>query len=157
MPNENLRKNKRGVYSGKYHVKNLQKYIGPVNPISFRSMWERQAFKWCEENADIVKWSSESVVIPYLCETDQNWHEYYVDLFIEFSNGRRLLVEIKPKKETVEPKKGRKSDARFLEESLTYKKNTSKWKFARNFAKQYNMRFEIWTEDDLRDMGMKIL
>ena len=88
------------AYKGKYTVKNKSKYVGDSTKVTYRSMWERQAMKWCESNPRIVKWNSEEVVIPYKCKTDQKLHRYFIDLFIEMDNGECILVEIKPKKHT---------------------------------------------------------
>ena len=92
-------------YKGKYKIKNPEKYLGDYTKVVYRSLWERQAFKWCESNSRIRAWNSEEVVIPYKCKTDNRIHRYFIDLFIEMDNGDCILVEIKPKKQTTAPKK----------------------------------------------------
>ena len=52
-------------YKGKYTIKNKSKYAGDSNKVVYRSLWERQAFRWCEDNPNIRFWNSEEVVIPY--------------------------------------------------------------------------------------------
>jgi hypothetical protein len=52
-------------YSGSFKPKNREKYAGDVSAIKYRSMWERQVFRWCDENSSVAKWSSEEIVIPY--------------------------------------------------------------------------------------------
>jgi hypothetical protein len=37
-------------YKGKFRPKNPQKYEGDFRNIVYRSMWERQVLKWCDEN-----------------------------------------------------------------------------------------------------------
>ena len=91
-------------YSGSFKPKNRGKYQGDVSAIKYRSMWERQVFRWCDENSSVVKWSSEEIVVPYRCRTDGKSHRYFTDLFIEFKGGKRYIIEIKPKSQTVEPK-----------------------------------------------------
>jgi len=59
------------AYSGRYKVKNRTKYKGDVDNVIFRSMWERHCFKWCDDNPEVVKWSSEETVIPYFYEVDK--------------------------------------------------------------------------------------
>ena len=54
------------AYSGRYKVKNPSKYKGDHTNVIYRSMWEKYAFKWCDNNSNVVEWSSEEVVIPYL-------------------------------------------------------------------------------------------
>ena len=70
------------AYKGKWKPKNYSKYSGNSKNITYRSLWERQAFKWCDENPNIVKWSSEEVVVPYRSKTDGKAHKYYPDLKI---------------------------------------------------------------------------
>ena len=67
-------------YKGKYKVKKPEKYDGDFTNVIYRSLWERQFFRWCEDNSDVVRWSSESVVIPYRCKTDNKMHRYFVDV-----------------------------------------------------------------------------
>ena len=59
---------------------------------------------WCDKTEEVVGWSSEEVVIPYYYDIDKRYHRYFVDLKIHFKNGKVLLVEIKPDKETAPPK-----------------------------------------------------
>ena len=52
-------------YRGKYTIKDKSKYAGDHKKVVYRSLWERQAFRWCESNPNVVRWNSEEVVIPY--------------------------------------------------------------------------------------------
>ena len=47
------------AYSGRYRVKNPKKYEGDFKKVKYRSLWERQAFKWLDNNPDIIGWNSE--------------------------------------------------------------------------------------------------
>jgi len=146
------------TYKGKYKVKNRDKYVGDVDNVVYRSLWERNAFRWLESNSNIKAWAAEEVVVPYLCETDGKIHRYFLDLWFKTSDGETYIIEIKPKKETVPPKKPKRgSRQRHLSESLTYVKNQSKWKAAHQFAQSKGWHFQIWTEDTLRELGIKIL
>lgn len=141
------------TYSGKYKVKNRTKYKGDPDNVVFRSMWERNAFAWCDDNSEIKEWSSEEVVIPYYYDIDKRYHRYFMDLKITFKSGKTLLVEIKPEKETQPPKRPDKS-RRYINEAMTYVKNQNKWQAASEFAKDRNWSFEIWTEKTLQNMGI---
>jgi hypothetical protein len=144
-------------YSGKYRVVNKGKYDGDYSAVSYRSLWERQVFKWCDENVDVVKWNSEETVIPYRCKTDNRMHRYFVDLKIQFKNGSTYLIEIKPKKQTLAPKvKTRKTKA-YITEVLTYAKNISKWGAAEEYCGDRGWHFEVWTEDVIKGLGIKLL
>ena len=89
------------AYSGRYRVKNRKKYEGDFNKVKYRSLWERQTFKWLDNNPGVIGWSSEEVIIPYRCKTDGKIHRYFVDLFIRTKDGKIFLIEIKPKKQTL--------------------------------------------------------
>jgi len=144
-------------YKGKYKIKKPEKYLGDYNKVVYRSLWERQTFKWCESNSRVKSWNSEEVVIPYKCKTDNRIHRYFIDLFIEMDNGECILVEIKPKKQTTVPKKPSRKTKKYLNEVTTYIKNTSKWTAANDFASHKGWKFQIWTEDTLKNLGIKLL
>lgn len=141
------------TYKGRYRVKNRAKYKGDVDNVVYRSLWERNCFRWCDESKDVKYWSSEEVVVPYLFEVDNKIHRYFTDLKIVFNSGKTLLVEIKPSKETVPPK-GNRRTKQYVNEALTYVKNQNKWKAAKSFAQDNGWEFVIWTEKDLEQMGI---
>ena len=144
------------AYKGKYTIKNTKKYLGDPTKVIYRSLWERQAFKWCESNPRVKKWNSEEIVVPYKCKTDNKLHRYYVDLLVELDNKDIILVEIKPKRETTPPK-GKRKTKRYIKEVTTYIKNTSKWEAATQYANHKGWKFQIWTEDTLTNLGIKLL
>lgn len=142
------------AYSGRFKPKNPGKYEGDVDNIVYRSMWEYQALRWCDLNDDVVKYSSEEVVVPYRCRTDGKKHRYFIDLKIKFRTGKTLIVEIKPKKETQKPQQRKRKTQKYLNEALTYMKNISKWDAADQFAYERGWSFQIWTEDTLQKLGI---
>ncbi len=144
-------------YKGKYKIKKPEKYLGDYKNVVYRSLWERQAFKWCESNSRVKAWNSEEVVIPYKCKTDNKIHRYFIDLFVEMDNGDCILVEIKPKKETNPPKKPSRKTKKYINEVVTFVKNQSKWEAANQFAEHKGWKFQIWTEDTLSNLGIKLL
>jgi hypothetical protein len=145
------------AYKGKYKVKNPKKYMGDPTKVIYRSLWERQCFKYCEASSDIVAWNSEETVVPYRCKTDNKVHRYFIDLTIRTAKGEVILVEIKPKKETVPPKQPQRKTKRYINEVMTYVKNQSKWEAASEFAANRGWKFQVWTEDTLKAMGIKLL
>lgn len=144
------------AYKGKYTIKNKSKYLGDPTKVIYRSLWERQTFKWCEGSPRVKKWNSEEIVIPYKCKTDNRIHRYYVDLLVELDNREIILVEIKPKKQTVAPQKKRKTK-KYINEVMTYIKNTSKWEAASQYAEHKGWKFQVWTEETLKNLGIKLL
>ena len=147
-------------YSGRYTIKHTSKYGGDPTRVFFRSLWERQAFRWLDENPQVAKWSSEEVVIPYKCKTDGRIHRYFVDLKVTFQEGNKTyLIEIKPKKETIPPRitKASRPSKKYIQEVMKYAKNISKWEAATEYARDNLWEFQVWTEDDLKKLGIRLI
>lgn len=144
------------AYKGKYRPKRPEKYMGDHTNIVYRSLWERKVFEWCDENPQVEGWNSEEVVIPYACKTDGKWHRYFMDVMIKFTSGAVVLVEIKPKKQRVPPKQPQKKTRKYLKECMTYIKNSSKWEAAKEYAEDRGWSFQIWDEDTLKKIGIRM-
>ncbi len=140
------------AYSGRYQVKNPKKYKGDFTNVVYRSLWERNVFRWCDDNPKVKGWSSEEIVVPYYYDVDKRYHKYFVDLKIVMED-KTLLVEIKPEKETAPPT-GQKRTKRYINESLTYIKNMNKWEAANEYAKDRGWEFQVWTEKTLQEMKL---
>ena len=145
------------AYKGRYKIKKPEKYIGDHANVVYRSLWERQTFKWCESSPRVKAWNSEEVVVPYKSTHDKKIHRYFVDLLIEMDNGNIVLVEIKPKKWTQRPLTRTRKSKKYINEVMTYITNQDKWKAANKYAKHNGWKFQIWTEDTLKNLGIKLL
>ncbi|MEI6297328.1 MAG: TnsA endonuclease N-terminal domain-containing protein, partial [bacterium] len=88
------------AYKGKYKVKDVSKYLGDPTKVRFLSLWEYSLMKYLDACINVVGWCSEDVKIPYVCGTDGQNHLYLVDFYIVLNNGKKLLVEVKPYKQT---------------------------------------------------------
>lgn len=143
------RKYKQGLFI----PKNPQKYAGDVNHIIYRSSWEYRTFQWADLNQSVIQWSSEETIIPYICQTDERMHRYFVDMKIRIKGQdgkvKDYVVEIKPFAQTQPPKFPGRQTKRYLEEVETFVKNQSKWAAAKQYAKDRNMEFVILTEKEL--------
>ena len=142
------------AYSGKFIPKNRDKYRGNPKKITYRSLWEKTFMKYCYSNPSILEWSSEEIIIPYYSPVDRKYRRYFPDFFIKSLNRdgsiSKKIIEIKPKKQTVPPKKPKKKRSkRFLTESKTYVTNCSKWKAAKKYCQKRKWVFQILTEDHL--------
>ena len=144
------------AYSGRYTVKNPSKYDGDPTKVVFRSLWERQTFRWMDDNPNVIKWQSEETIIPYRCKTDNRIHRYFMDIKM-VTKDKTFLIEIKPKCQTKAPKEPSRKTKRYITEVMAYVKNTSKWETAESYCADRGWEFAIWTEETLRDMGIKIL
>jgi len=142
---------------GIFKPKNKKKYIGNADNIVFRSGWELRVMNWLDQNTNVIEWCSEELMIPYFFQGDGKTHRYYPDFLIKLKskNGvnRKIIIEVKPAKETVLPKKPKrmtkKSKVRYLNECMTYQKNSDKWESATAYAKKNGMEFKIMTEYDI--------
>lgn len=141
------------AYSGKFKVRNKQKYMGDSSNVVYRSLWEKSCFSWCDKTPAVKGWSSEELIIPYYYDVDKRYHRYFPDLLIRFED-KTLLIEIKPKKETIAPATPSRKTKRYITEALTYVKNVNKWDAAKEYAKDHGWEFEIWTEETLQTMGI---
>ena len=96
-------------YSGKFKPKNYKKYKGDPTKIYYRSLWERRFMVYCDNNPNIIEWGSEEIIIPYISPLDNRPHRYFPDFYIKVreTNGKvkRYIIEIKPQKQTIMPKK----------------------------------------------------
>ena len=96
------------AYRGKYQPSFPRKYKGNSSNIIYRSLWERKFMKYCDLNENILEWASEEIALPYRSPLDNRIHRYFPDFYIKVkeSSGvvKKMLIEVKPKKQTVQPK-----------------------------------------------------
>ena len=141
-------------YKGKFVPSNPQKYVGDISNITYRSIWERNAMRWCDENPNVIEWGSEEITIQYPNPVKGGYSKYYPDLFLKMADGQMRIVEIKPKVQTQAPIQPLKKTRRYLTEVATWAINSEKWKAASALAQRNGLTFEIWTEDTLTQMGI---
>ena len=59
------------------------------------------------------------------------------------------MVEVKPRKQTMVPKKKSRVTKSYLYEMKTYQVNQAKWQAAEEWCKDRRIEFKIITEEDL--------
>ena len=137
----------------KYKPSFPKKYKGDPNNIICRSSWERKFCHWCDMNENIILWGSEEFCIPYRSPVDGRVHRYFPDFIIKVKEQtgdiKTYVIEVKPKKQTKEPKKPARATKRYISEVKTYAVNTAKWKAADEWCKDRLIEFKIITEDHL--------
>ena len=140
-------------YKGKYQPKNPQKYVGNPSNIIYRSLWERKFMIYCDTNENILEWGSEELVIPYRSPVDGKIHRYFPDFYIKVKepdgNIKKYLIEIKPHKQTIPPKKPQRQAKEYIYEAYEYAKNQSKWEAAKEYCKDRQWEFKVITEKEL--------
>lgn len=145
------RKGQRYV-QGYFKPVHPEKYVGNPNRIVYRSSWELKFMSRMDLNPDVVSWASEEVVVPYHDPVKKRGRRYFPDFLVKMGDGTVYMVEIKPEKERVMPRKGKKSEKTFLAEAATYLTNSAKWEAAREFCKARGWAFMLMSE---RDLGIK--
>jgi len=140
-------------YKGRYIPTNPKKYKGDSSRIIYRSLWERKFMVYCDTNNSVLEWGSEEIIIPYLSPLDGRVHRYFPDFYIKIRqrNGsiKKMIIEIKPKKQCKPPKPVTRKTRKWLNEIKTYSINEAKWKSATKWCKNYDMEFKILNEDHL--------
>jgi hypothetical protein len=142
-----------GWKQGKFTPKHPKKYAGDLQNIVYRSSWELEAFEFCDNNPNVIKWSSEEIVIPYAMPTESGGvraAKYFPDLYMEYKrrDGKisRDLIEIKPHKQTKVSKSRNPKNKMY--ENAVHMKNQLKWEAARGWCAQNGMTFRILTEKE---------
>jgi len=140
-------------YKGKFKPTNTKKYKGNPTNIIYRSLWERKFMVYCDLNENILEWGSEEFWIPYRSPLDNRVHRYFPDFWIKYraKDGtiKKSIIEVKPLKQTKEPKQRTRKTKSYIYEVQEYVKNQAKWDAAREYCKDKLWEFKILTEEDL--------
>ena len=136
------KKNKtyRAPYKGVFRPNNPKKYVGDSRKIIYRSSWERKFMSYCDRNPDIV---------PYVSPFDKKVHRYFPDFLVKTSSCKKVMIEIKPAIQCKPPKPRSRKTKRYLQEQLTFIKNISKWRAAKEYCSDNGLEFKIMTEKEL--------
>lgn len=156
------------AYKGKFRPNNPEKYKGDPTGIIYRSLWELKVFRQLDMHPDVIEWSSEEIIVPYMNPTKKNkdgsygrMSRYFPDIVVRkrLPNGttQTMMIEIKPKGQTKLPDISKKNKTpsgrvsrRYLNEVKTYAVNEAKWKAAEEFCKDRGWAWLIMTEDHIQ-------
>lgn len=143
----------RKYHQGKYKIKNRDKYLGDPDNIVYRSSWELKVLQWLDVHPDVISFSSEEIVIPYISPADGRYHRYFPDFFVKIRSKdgtvKSMILEVKPHAQAIEPVKKTKITKRYINEVVTYGVNQAKWKAAEEYCKDRKWEFKVLTEHDL--------
>lgn len=148
-------------YSGKYTVKNKQKYRGDISKVTYRSLWELTVMKHLDLNPQVKWWNSECSIIPYFSKADGKNRRYFMDFTVCYLDDSIHLWEVKPASQTQPPKPPGKMTSKakqnFQDAIYTWQVNLDKWTAAKKIAEKKGWNFKILTEHTLRNrFGMRI-
>jgi len=109
--------------------------------------------KYFDMNENVLKWSSEELVIPYISVVDKKRHRYFPDFVIqvldENKKKKTIVVEVKPYKQTIPPVKRKSVTKRYIREVKEWGINNSKWQAAEEYCADRKWEFKILTEKEL--------
>ena len=141
------------AYRGRYIPTKPQKYKGDYSKIVYRSLWERKFMVYCDRNNNILEWGSEEIIIPYISPLDGRVHRYFPDFYVKVKQNdgsvKKLIIEVKPKKQCKPPRIPKNKTKYFVEEVRTWGVNKAKWESAIEWCSDRDMEFKILTEDHL--------
>lgn len=133
--------------NGKFVITNPEKYVGNHQP-TYRSSWEWQFMRFCDQDPRILKWASEAIKIPYKDPFTGRNTVYVPDFFIQYAdkNGTMQveLIEVKPQSQTLFERAGKNRN-----NQLQWAKNQVKWRAAQNWCSRQGIKFRVLTENDL--------
>lgn len=133
----------------KFEPLNPQKYFGKT-PIIARSGWEYQAMMLFDRHPSIIRWSSESVQIPYRNPLTGKMTVYIPDFVLIYEDKQRKqraeMIEIKPARESpLHETGGRMTQARKLTQII----NAAKWQAAAAYCARHGLSFRVLTESEM--------
>ena len=140
----------------KFKPEHPEKYVGDVKNIICRSSWEFVFCRRLDSDPAVIQWNSEGLEIKYLSPLDGKVHRYYPDFTIKRKSAKTGLtelevVDINPHKECSPPvlKGSGKPTRKYLTEVATWGRNEAKWKYAKAYCEQHNMKFIVMDEFSL--------
>lgn len=144
--------------SGKFFPRNQEKYVGDIHNIIFRSSWEARFCQYCDQNPNIIKWSSEPFEIRFWNPIDKREHSYYPDYYIKVKKQdgteESWVIEVKPaaqhqldKKPTLEGNLTEKKIRSYNHQMETWIVNRAKFDAATTFAKNNGYKFGVVDEN----------
>lgn len=126
------RKRKR---KGHYH---RGTHVSPIaGECKYRSGWEQKYMVHLDENPEVVTWSYEKLAIEYVSnQKTKKIRKYYPDFQVEYKDGKKVVIEIKP--------------SRKLEQATVVKKIRA----AKEWCTVHGLTYKLLTEIELKDMGL---
>lgn len=141
-------------YQGWFPLKNREKYIGKQLPF-FRSLYEFRVMNYFDLNKNVIRWSSENIIIPYKLPHENKIRRYIVDFYVEIKNTdgviKKFLVEVKPLDFSVKPQlpKSNRITKSYKIKAINYIINFYKWQAAQKYCESRGLEFKVLTEKEI--------
>ena len=142
-----------GPKTGRYIPRFPHKYKGDLSKIIYRSSWEERTMKYLDANPNVLEWSSEEIVIPYISPLDNRKHRYFPDFWCRMKDKqgviKEMILEVKPLAQTKVPEKKKRITKRAIHEVTTYLVNEAKWQSASQYCLNRGIEFKLLTEKEI--------
>jgi hypothetical protein len=99
--------------------------------VYYRSSYEKKAYLKLDVDVNVISYTTENISTEYFNEIKGITSSYLIDLFIEYKDGSKKLIEIKPEK--------------WLQDSVVI----AKIEAGKKKATELGFVYEVWTEMDL--------
>lgn len=141
---------------GFYEIRNKEKYIGNNKPF-YRSSWEYRVMSYFDLCLNVIKWSSERIIIPYKLPKELDGtgkiRRYFVDFYCEVKNNdniiKKYLIEVKPKSQSIPPEKPKRITKSYKNKVMTFMINQFKWESAKKYCENKGYEWMVLTEDQI--------
>ena len=121
-----LKKRKRRR-KGRYKT-GVHKSLKASKPIEYRSGWEQAVCIYLDYEPSVISYEYESIAIPYISNLRTGKvRRYFPDFFIHYSDGKKVMVEVKPNNK--------------LTNRLVMKKTEA----GKQWCQQNQIIYELWT------------
>lgn len=146
------------AYKGKFYPKNIQKYQGNINSITYRSLCERKIMQWLDESPSILEWWSEELAIPYYDPLKKKMRRYFPDFYAKVKNTKgeikEYIMEYKPRKYSIKPRtrtqfKTKSAYRNYIIKVANYYNNQMKWAAATEYCKKNGLIFQVLNEQHI--------
>lgn len=130
MKSKKKRKKKSHYHKGTYN--------SPIaGDCKYRSGWEQKYMIYLDSTPNIVSWSYEKLVIEYISnQKTKKIRKYYPDFQVEYDDGTKVVIEIKP--------------LRKLKQDSVIKKIRA----AKEWCTNNGVTYKVLTEIELKDLGI---
>jgi hypothetical protein len=126
---------KRSKKKSHYHTGTYPSIKG--GECSYRSGWELAYMQYLDSNPDVASFEYETLKLPYISNYKTARVKWYIpDVLVNYVNGEKKLVEIKPKKKTEQAQIVKKAEA------------------GRVWCSEHGAVYEFITEIELKQLGL---
>lgn len=140
-------------YKGHFKPRYPKKYKGNPTNIIYRSLYELKLMTYLDKNSNVLEWASEEFFVPYLSPIDGKIHRYFPDFWVKKINNEgiveTLVIEVKPKSQTIPPIPQKNITKNYLFEVKTWGINQAKWEAANKYCNKKDWKFMLVTEKEL--------